>query len=118
MGWRCIYTPDAVAYHMRTFRPGQKIRKVIADEVKLNAVKNRYLLLLKNECGLGLWRDGLRIGFYDLKIVVYLLLFERSSLKAFILLREQWKRALHWRKEIQKRAKVLPLEQVGWFRDH
>lgn len=114
-GWTCVYAPQAVAHHRRNFKPGKRAH--IAGEVKLHAVKNRYLLLIKNESSAGWRRDGLRILFYDLKILAYLLLFERSSLKALALVRQHWARALRWRAEIRRRARVSPREQAGWFKD-
>jgi GT2 family glycosyltransferase len=114
-GWRCIYTPYAIAYHCRTFQPGI-MRRVIHPEVKLHAVKNRYLLLLKNESRLGWRRDGFQIFLYDLKIFIYILLFERYSLKAIALIMQDWKRILVWRNEIRNKARVLPSEQVRWFK--
>lgn len=112
-GWKCLYNPKAVAYHSRTFRPGQ--REVVAPGIRVHAVKNRYLLLLKNETTLGLRRDGLYIAWYDLKILVYICLFERSSFSAFRLLKQNWYRALAWRREIAGRTRVKPLEILHWF---
>ncbi len=37
LGWRCIYTPNAIGYHKRTFKPGK--RQKMVGEVKLHAVK-------------------------------------------------------------------------------
>lgn len=114
LGWRCWYSPEAMAIHPRTFRPGQK-REVISPSIRVHAVKNRYLLLKKNESSLGWRRDGFRILWYDLKILVYLLLFERSSLKAFRLLKEVWPQADAWRQEIWKRVRANPAEMLEWF---
>jgi GT2 family glycosyltransferase len=116
LGWRCVYAPMAVAYHRRTFRPHTGTRQHIDAETKMHAVKNRYLLLLKNEAPAGLLRDWLHIGLYDLKILTYVLLFERSSLRALPRLRLTWARAMHWRREIHRRAKVAPAQQAAWFR--
>jgi GT2 family glycosyltransferase len=115
LGWRCWYTPEAVAVHPRGFRPGQK-REVISPAVRVHAVKNRYLLLKKHESSLGWRRDGMSILWYDLKILGYLCLFERSSLKAFSLLCQVWHLASEWRREIWKRVRVEPAEMLGWFK--
>ncbi len=115
LGWRCVYIPGAVAYHRRTFQPGR--RKGIAAEVRFHAVKNRYLLLLKNESKAGWQRDGFFILLYDVQILVYLLFFERHSLQAFVTLRRNWARIQRWRREIALRAKVPPQEQLGWFQN-
>mgnify|MGYP005825941715 CR=1 FL=1 len=112
-GWKCIYTPYAFAFHQRNFKSGK--RQGIANEIKLHAVKNRYLLLLKNESAAGWKRDGAQIIYYDLKILAYLILFERSSLKAFKLIRQNWKTIQSWRQEINTRSKISPDEILRWF---
>jgi GT2 family glycosyltransferase len=113
LGWRCWYTPEAIAVHPRSFRPSQ--RESIAPAIRVHAVKNRYLLLYKNESPLGWRRDGLPIIWYDLKILIYLCLFEQSSLRAFSLLRKVWPRATEWRREIWKRVRANSDEMLTWF---
>src|SRR3990167_2777272 len=44
LGWKCYYTPFAVAYHYRSY-----LKSEVGNTGKLHAVKNRYLLYLKNE---------------------------------------------------------------------
>ena len=43
-GWRCIYTPEAVAYHRRG---GTGYRKTLL--VEYHNYKNRYLMMIKND---------------------------------------------------------------------
>jgi GT2 family glycosyltransferase len=114
LGWSCWYTPEAVAVHPRNFRPGR--RTPMAPAIRVHAVKNRYLLLLKNESRAGWRRDGARILAYDLQILAYLLLFERASLGAIPLLRRAWPRARRWRSEIWRRARTQPEAALEWFR--
>ena len=114
MGWRCVYTPNAIAYHQRNFRPGK--RSGISRETRLDAVKNRYLLLYKNEIPLGWRRDGLLILWYDLKIFIYLCLFERSSLAAFGQVRRLLPRAAAWRKFTHSHLRCDPAELLSWFK--
>jgi GT2 family glycosyltransferase len=114
MGWRCWYTPDAIALHPRSFRPSQ--RESVALAIRVHAVKNRYLLLYKNESPQGWRRDGLPILWYDLKILTYLCLYERTSLYAFKLLRQTWPRTQYWRREIWKRVRVSSDEMLKWFK--
>jgi GT2 family glycosyltransferase len=114
LGWGCWYTPEAVAFHERNFKPGQ--RDSVSNEVRVHAVKNRYYLLLKNELPSGWLRDGLPIMWYDLKIIIYLFLFERSSLKAFCLLWKDRARVKARRQEIMQRRRVQPKEMLAWFR--
>lgn len=112
-GWRCWYSPRAHAIHPRSFRPGS--RMPLSAEIRTLAVKNRYLLLIKNESHSTWRRDMLRILSYDLQILSYILLFERKSLAAIRLLRDQIPLAKAWREQIWDRVKVSPEEIRSWF---
>ena len=114
LGWPCWYTPEAVAMHPRSFKPGRRAH--IAPAVRVHAVKNRYLLLAKNESAGGWLRDGAHILFYDLQILAYLLVFERSSLRALPLLRRVWARTQQWRRHIWAQIKD-PEVCLPWFVD-
>jgi len=114
LGWHCVYTPDAVAYHQRSFRPGK--RTGIALETRLDAVKNRYLLLIKNELPQGWRRDWLPIFWYDLKILLYLSIFERSSLAAFAQVWRLRTRSAAWRNYTLSRLRCDPIELLSWFK--
>ena len=87
----------------------------MAAEIRTHAVKNRYLLLAKNESKVSWRRDFLRIIAYDIQIAIYILLFERSSLQALPLLRQQWPEVMKWRRQIRNRMKALPEEIQTWF---
>ncbi len=113
LGWGCWYTPDAVAVHPRQFRPGR--RAPMPEAIRVHAVKNRYLLLIKNESRAGWRRDGLQIAAYDAQILAYLLLFERSSLKAVPLLRQTWARARRWRSSVWRRVQLDPARLLEWI---
>lgn len=113
-GWGCWYQPLAVAYHRRSFRPGK--REAVTPDIRVDAIKNRYLLLIKNETTSGWRRDWFHIIWYDLKILAYICLFERSSLKAFSLLWHDWPRAQAWRREIVRRTRVKPDDILNWFK--
>ncbi|MGB7539847.1 MAG: glycosyltransferase family 2 protein [Anaerolineales bacterium] len=114
LGWPCWYAPEAVAVHPRTFRPAK--RDAVSPALRLHAVKNRYLLLLKNETPQGWRRDFPRILWYDLRILCYLCLFEHSSLAAFGLVRRAWPRIQSWRRQIRERTRVNPGELLAWFK--
>lgn len=81
-GWRSVYVPDAKAHHIRQFRPNQRQR--VDSRLRMLAVRNRYLLMLKNEVPRLFIRDLLRILVYEFAIFGYILLREPASLRAYI----------------------------------
>lgn len=113
-GWKAWYEPSCVAYHIRTFRPGDLDRRSsMSQSVKFHAVKNSLLLLIKNDFLPNMFRDCIPVVMYQLKVLLYLLLFEQASLKAYwyvlINARALWrKRNLNLRK-----ARITPSQ----FRD-
>jgi GT2 family glycosyltransferase len=113
-GWTSVLIPSAVAHHIRGFRPGQRHR--VNDNLRFYGVRNRYLLMLKNEQLPHLLRDVLPILWYDLRILIYLLLFERSSLRA---LDSAWRlrqKMLTKRKSIQHRRIRSWRDLEKWFK--
>jgi GT2 family glycosyltransferase len=113
LGWKSWYEPSAQAFHKRRFKPGGRGR--MEKEIRRIAVKNRYLLLLKNE-GAEEWRrDWWRVRLYDLGIWAYILLLEQSSLGALRLYRRQRELALAWKREIWQKARAGPEQRLGWF---
>lgn len=103
-GWTSTFQPDARAHHIRRFRPNQRQR--VDPKLRMFAVRNRYLLMLKNEIPRLFWRDILRIVVYDLAVLAYIVFREPASLRG---LSSAWalrKRMLHKRRLIQGRRRV------------
>jgi len=114
MGWRCIYTPAASAYHVRTVTPGN--RRSLPAIINMHSVKNRFLMRIKNVTG-GLYlRHWLPITFRDLVVVGGCLLWEYSSLPAFWHLARLIPRALARRRAIMARRRLSDAEIAQWFR--
>lgn len=112
-GWRSIYTPDAIAYHVRSFRPGKRLH--LATAIRRDAVKNRWLMNFKNDLPLLMLQDLPYILGYELRVLAYLILFEQSSLPAiwdFIRLLPQMRRRRHI---IQRRRKSGSKAMRQWF---
>jgi len=113
-GWRALYVPDAVGYHVRTVTPAK--RRHLAPAVNMHSVKNRFLLRLKNE---SLWM-ALRHAVFelprDLVAIGAVLTIERSSLPALGWLWKNRRRVMARRREIQRRRRVSDRELVKWFR--
>lgn len=113
-GWTAIYVPDAIAHHVRTFRPGQ--RHQVADHLRYLGFRNRYLLMMKNESLTGFIHDLPWIALYDVAILAYLIVFERQTLAAFASIWKLRHKMAHKRKVIQSSRKATWQELHSLFR--
>jgi len=82
-GWKCWYTPGAVAYHARGWQSGFKKRQQIPQYVRYHSFKNRRLMILKNETLRSFLPNALPILWFELRAFVYVLLREPFLLKAY-----------------------------------
>src|SRR5947209_6476878 len=92
MGWRCIYTPAAEAYHVRTVTPAN--RRSLPPVINMHSVKNRFLMRVKNTTVGVCRRCWAPMITRDLVVVGCCLLWEHTSLKAFPFLFQNWRRIL------------------------
>jgi GT2 family glycosyltransferase len=114
LGWRCLYTPAAVAHHVRTVSPEN--RKSVSPVINMHSVKNRFLMRIKNLTP-GLWRRyWLAMTLRDLAVIGGCLLTEQRSLEAFARLARCWRRAWNQRRWIMKRRTVSEEALAAWFR--
>jgi GT2 family glycosyltransferase len=114
MGWRCIYTPAAVGWHVRSAPPGD--RRTISATINMHSVKNRFLMRIKNSTS-GLYRECLLpMAARDLVVVGGCLLTEPRSLPAFWKLAKCWPAAWRRRREIMRRRRVPDEVLMRWFR--
>jgi GT2 family glycosyltransferase len=93
-GWECWYLPDAVAYHGRssrglgssgylsTMRSFHRNEREKSQFVRVHAMKNQWLMLLKNEDAYNLARDFPFILARELMVVVHNVLFAPRALVA------------------------------------
>jgi GT2 family glycosyltransferase len=114
LGWRCIYTPDAVAWHVRSVVPGQ--RHAISPAINMHSVKNRFLMRIKNTTT-GIYRRcWLPITARDLVVVAGCLLMEPRSLPAFWHAAQLAPAAWRRRRQIMQRRRVSDESLARWFR--
>jgi GT2 family glycosyltransferase len=113
MGWRCIYTPNSRAYHVRKVLPGN--RRALDPEINMHSVKNRFLMRLKNITPAVYKRHWLSITARDLIVVGCCLVREHSSLPAFWYILRNWRRTLEKRQEIMSRVRVDDEYMSQWF---
>lgn len=113
MGWRCLYSPQAVAWHVRRVTPER--RNQLPIEINWHSVKNRFLMRAKNiSCPL-YCRFFVPITARDAKVIGYCLLADRrlaSALMAVWTSRHELRRK---RRIIQARRRVSDQELSYWF---
>jgi GT2 family glycosyltransferase len=112
-GWKCLYLPSAVAYHVRRVLPSN--RSELAPIINMHSVKNRWLLRIKNITPSLYARDWRAISGRDLVVVAGCLLKEWSSLRAFVLVAGMWKRTWRKRVEIMRKRRASDEFINAWF---
>ncbi len=115
-GWDALYVPAATAKHIRHFRPGQ--RQQVSEDMRFLSVRNRYLLMFKNDAAGHFWRDFFHIALYDLKIFFYILLFERASLRALYAVWKLRHRTKAKRQHIQQTRVRHWRDLRQWFKEY
>jgi GT2 family glycosyltransferase len=114
LGWRCLFTPDATAYHVRSVTPENR-RKAPAM-VNMHSVKNRFLMRIKNATP-GLYRRfWLPMTARDLVVVFGSIFWEPSSLAAFWQIARCLPRTLYRRRQIMIRRRISEEDLAEWFR--
>lgn len=103
-GWKCIYTPDAVGYHDRTWSMGN--RNWIPPWIRQHSLKNRYLMLIKNDRWSEIRSCLKELLWYELKSLGYILFVEPHLLKALFRVLQLLPRTLEKRRIIQERART------------
>lgn len=101
-GWTCRYTPDAVGWHHRTWGVGK--RRDIPRRVRRHSLKNRYLMLLKNECPQTLLPGLFHILGFELLSLLFILFREPYLFAAFYDVARLLPATLKKRRHIQRMA--------------
>jgi GT2 family glycosyltransferase len=104
LGWKCLYVPGAVAYHVRHALPTN--RRLLSPLINMHSVKNRFLMRIKNMTGDLYRRHWLPITLRDLLVAGACVTHEFTSLRAFPLVVRRFRRARAQRREIMKRRRA------------
>jgi GT2 family glycosyltransferase len=113
LGWKCLYAPNAIAYHVRNVLPSN--RRSVSAAINMHSVKNRFLMRIKNITGDLYLRHFFAITSRDLLIIGACILGEWSSLRAFALVIGNFRRTFLKRKQIMSRRRVNSHEIARWF---
>ena len=112
-GWKCLYTPRAVAYHVRSVLPEN--RRKLPPILNMHSVKNRFLLRIKNMTNDLYRRNWLPITVRDGVVVSACFVHEVSSLRAFPLVASCYSRLRRKREEIMEKRKATDDYMAAWF---
>lgn len=113
LGWRCVYEPSAVAYHVRTYSPSTRSRMPEWD--RMMQFRNRYLMMAKNDPLSSLLRDLPGISAYEVLALGYALVRERHLLRGYVEAARLLPRMLHKRAALdrKRRSRGLPPPPYG-----
>jgi len=113
LGWRCLYVPGALGYHVRRVNPDN--RRAVPGVLNMHSVKNRFLMRVKNMTP-GLYKRFWRATTArDLLVIGGCLLREPRSLPAFWHVARCFQHALRWRRRIMSRRRVSDESLANWF---
>ena len=113
MGWKCLYTPTAVAWHVRRVTPER--RKDLPLVINWHSAKNRFLMRGKNASGWLCWRLFFPVLWRDIMTFGYAAVRDRRLWSAVIY---WWKARDSIRRKraiIQSRRRVSDRDLLWWF---
>jgi GT2 family glycosyltransferase len=113
MGWKCLYVPNAVAWHVRRVTPER--RKDLPLIINWHSAKNRFLMRGKNASGWLCWRLFLPVASRDLMTFGYAVVRDRRLWSAVTY---WWKARDSIRRKraiIQSRRRVSDRDLLWWF---
>jgi GT2 family glycosyltransferase len=113
MGWKCLYVPTAVAWHVRRVTPERRERLPL--EVNWHSVKNRFLMRGKNASGGLCWRLFWPVLWRDLSILGYSIVRDRRLFSAILYPLRNFDRIRRKRAIIQGRRRVSDGKLIWWF---
>jgi GT2 family glycosyltransferase len=113
LGWKCLYTPLAVAHHVRNVLPTNRGR--LPALINMHSVKNRWLLRIKNMTPALYRKCWLPVTCRDCVVIAACVLREFSSLRAFVLLFRAWPSARRKRREIMRARRATDTYLAAWF---
>jgi GT2 family glycosyltransferase len=115
MGWKCLYEPSAVAWHVRRVTPER--RESLPVEINWHSIKNRFLMRGKNASGWLCRQLFWPVAQRDLMVFGYALLRDWRMLSAILYPLKNLGSIRRKRRIIQNRRRVSDRELVWWFHD-
>lgn len=116
LGWTCLYTPYAVAYHVRSVLPSN--RRSLPAVLNMHSVKNRFLLRIKNSTGALYRQHGVAMTIRDAAVIAACFVYEWASLRGLWLALRYLPDSVRKRRHSMRRKRVSDDYVVSWFSDH
>ena len=115
MGWKCMYVPRAIAWHVRRVTPER--RENLPLEINWHSAKNRFLMRGKNASGWLCRNLFWPVVWRDLMVLGYALLRDWRLISAVLYPIRSLQRVRHKRAIIQARRRVSDRDLLPWFND-
>jgi len=113
LGWKCLYTPLSVGYHVRTVLATN--RRSLAPVLNMHSVKNRWLMRIKNMTADLYQRYWFPATLRDAAVIAGCLMHEFTSLRAFPFVVHNLRRFLEKRRHIMARRRTTDSYMAAWF---
>jgi GT2 family glycosyltransferase len=113
-GWKIVYDPKAIAYHLRGWGK-DKTRGSIPLFIRRHSYKNRYLMIIKDDHLVNVIRHLPFILWHEIKAFVYVIFREPHLILGWGQIIMLLPFTLRKRFEIMKRAAVGPEGIRKWF---
>jgi GT2 family glycosyltransferase len=113
LGWRCVYTPRALGYHVRTVIPEN--RWSYSAAINMHSVKNRWMMRIKNVTAGLYWRNFVSITTRDLLVIAGCLTREFSSLRGYGIVVRKWPHLRQKRSQIMRKRHASDADLARWF---
>jgi GT2 family glycosyltransferase len=113
LGWKCLYTPLAVGYHVRTVLATN--RRSLASVLNMHSVKNRWLMRIKNMTMDLYRRYWFPATLRDAVVIAGCVTHEFASLPAFPFVVRNFRRFLEKRRKIMARRRSTDDYMAAWF---
>ncbi len=111
-GWQAYYVPTAVAYHERGFKAGWRSRD---GAILRHAVKNRYLMMLRNDSVADLLFDAWTVVPTELLRALDFALLSPRSLRGYPGIWRLLRQTLSERRTIRKGMRASRREMRRWL---